>query len=89
VDDPPGVQGDGNPATGTAYLSCFTGDGATASGDLVLGVVTFYAVGEGTAELRLSGTYFGDVIHTAYGNCPTDFSEPHVPCEPGTLNITD
>lgn len=90
MDDPGGIAGDGNPATGQALLSCFafTPQSGVASGTVTLAVVTFTAIGSGSSELRLSNVEAGDAIGTSHGHCEGDGTgEPYRPCRAGTANV--
>lgn len=88
LDDPIGNQGDGNPATGEAMLSCFSPDG-TAGGTLVLGVVTFQAVATGSTELSLTDVVVGDTVGLEVARCESggNEGEPIVPCVRATINV--
>lgn len=89
TDDPGGIDGDGNPATGQALLSCFAfvPEAGVASGTLTLAVVTFVAVASGTSTLSLDEIEIGDALGIGYAHCPGDANEPYVPCNAGTVNV--
>ncbi len=89
LDDPGGIDGDGDPATGQAFLSCFTPATGQASGDLVVAVVEFHAIAKGAVPLRLSDINTSDKIGSPLGQCTgdPDKSVKEVPCDPGTVNV--
>lgn len=87
VDDPGGIDGDGNPVTGRALISCFN-VGGSATGTVVLATIEFYAVEAGSTGVILSevGTYRGDFA--AVAKCEGDEGDgPVVPCEAGTVTV--
>jgi hypothetical protein len=88
VDDPGGIEGDGNPLTGRALLSCFSTGGGP-SGTLVLATVEFIAVEAGTTQLSLNNvSVASDDTYTEIARCETDTTEgPPVPCHPGTILV--
>jgi hypothetical protein len=88
LDDPIGNEGDGNPATGEALLSCFSG-GDDVEGTIVLGVVTFQAVAAGSTELSLKLVVVGDPFGTEIARCESSGNdgEPIVPCDRATINV--
>lgn len=86
LDDVGGIEGDGNPLTGQAFLSCFTFVPSTASGTLVLGVTTFQVIASGQVNLSLSGVSLGDALGIEFAVCEGDAGAATVPCEDGTLN---
>ncbi len=88
VDDPGGIEGDGNPATGRALISCFNVEGH-ASGTVVLATVEFHAASTGSTGVILSevAAYSGKAL-TPVGMCAGDSSGAVVvPCEAGTVTI--
>jgi hypothetical protein len=88
LDDPGGVEGDGSPETGQAFLSCFTFSPGTANATLVLGVVTFNVIASGTVTLSLSNFEVGDSLGLSYGQCPGDAGAlTEIACETATLNV--
>lgn len=89
MDDPGGIDGDGNPATGQAILSCFTFTpyAGLASGTVTLAVVTFTAVASGSSGLTLSQVEIGDALGVSLAHCAGDVNEPYVPCREGTVNV--
>ena len=84
LDDPGGIEGDGQPNTGQAFLSCFTFSPGNAGGTIVMGVATFTAIASGSVNLSLSQVDVGDGIGIAVISCP---SESEGPCEGATLNV--
>jgi hypothetical protein len=88
VDDAGGINGDGNPATGQALLSCFNTSG-TATGDVVLAVVEFRAVSSGTLSLGLSGVSLGTASFAELGRCESDpdTGSPVIPCVGATVTV--
>lgn len=87
LDDPGGTNGDGNPATGQAFLSCFMTGPSRASGDLVLAVVTFLAVAPGDSALSLSHVAVADSAGVEFAHCSRDAVDPAVPCEDGSVTM--
>lgn len=80
TDDPGGINGDGNPATGQALLSCFN-VGGTASGTVILGIVEFRTVAPGTLTLGLSSVTLGNSGGAEIGRCESDQTPgPAIPC---------
>lgn len=87
TDDPGGINGDGDPATGQALLSCFNTSTGT-SGALVLAVVEFRAITSGTLSLSLSGVALGNSETVLLGKCESDPGEdPPIPCIGATVNV--
>jgi hypothetical protein len=88
IDDPGGIDGDGNPATGRALLSCFAPGTGAADGDLVLATVTFRAVASGSLKLELHNVVAGDALGIGIGKCVGDQDDaPEVPCLSGDLTV--
>lgn len=88
LDDPGGIAGDGNPATGEAFLSCFTPGNLTVGGSRVVGVVTFQAVATGSTTMELNTVDVGDAVGMSFAQCadnpaPTSL----VPCQGATLEV--
>jgi hypothetical protein len=79
-DDPGSPDGDGDPATGQAFLSCFTPGTGRASSTIVLAVVTFQAIATGTSQLTLSAAELADGLGLAFAHCGDSPLEPTVPC---------
>lgn len=90
-DEPGTYEGDGDPATGQAFIGCFTaGDSSTASGTLVLAVVQFQAVATGTSTIEMldhsqTGLWGGGGF-TAIGGCGGEVS---VPCRSASITVTN
>jgi len=87
LDDPGGTNGDGNPATGQAFLSCFMTGPSRASGDLVLATVTFLAVASGDSALSLSHVAVADSAGVEFAHCARDAVDPAVSCEDGSVTV--
>jgi hypothetical protein len=87
LDDAGGTNGDGNPATGQAFLSCFMTGPSRASGDLVLATVTFLAVAPGDSALSLSHVAVADSAGVEFAHCPGGDAAPAVPCEDGSVTV--
>jgi hypothetical protein len=88
LDDPGGIEGDGLPDTGEAFLSCFTPATGTATGDLVLATLDLGAIAPGTLALRLRRVSISASDFTPVARCPGDpGAGPEVPCEEATLTI--
>ena len=87
-DDPGGMNGDGNPATGQAFLSCFT-TSTGPQGSFVFGTIEFTAIASGTVGLRLQYLVIGDSLAVNVAQCPGDGYEgaPEVPCEGASITI--
>jgi hypothetical protein len=88
TDDPGGISGDGNPATGQALLSCFLLDSAP-SGTLVLATVEFHAIASGSVPMTINGVALagGPTINT-FGRCEADADTgPAIPCTGATVTV--
>lgn len=86
-DDPGGMNGDGIPETGQAFLSCFTGT-TGAQGTFVFGVVEFTAIASGTVDLSLSLVVLGDSLAVSVGQCPGDpYEAPVIPCDGARITV--
>jgi hypothetical protein len=86
MDDPGGIDGDGDPATGQALLSCFT-VGGKESGTVTLATVTFTAIASGASNMTLSDFEIGDILGIGLAHCAGDVQEPFVPCREGAVNV--
>ncbi len=85
-DDAGGIDGDGNPLNGQAYLSCFIISRGVTTGTFVIGVITFQALESGEVDLTLTDTLSVNFIGLTIAAC--SFNEfPEVPCDGATLNI--
>lgn len=88
LDDPGGINGDGDPATGQAFLSCFTPGKGQASGTLVLAIVTFTAIAPGSTTLSLRNVDVSDPLGITLGSCTGDPGDgPFIPCRQATVNV--
>ncbi len=90
LDDPGGVNGDGDPNTGQAYLSCFTVGTPNMMGDLVIGVITFHAVAPGQTTLSLHDLIAANGIAIAWAACegdPGNEDTPRIPCDSATITV--
>lgn len=85
LDDPGGIDGDGDPATGQAFLSCFAASGNT-TGSAVVATIEMHAIAAGTAALSLArvNVAVGDGIEIA--RC-ADSDQFVVPCAGATLTV--
>ena len=87
MDDPGGIDGDGVPSTGQAFLSCFAGDAAL-EGTQVLGTVEFVAVAAGTTQMQPATVAIGNSFAIAIGKCAGDGGDgPEIPCAASTLTV--
>jgi hypothetical protein len=84
LDDAGGIEGDGNPSTGQAFLSCFT-TGAGNTGDIVLATIEFHAVAAGSLTLDLANVNVGTNIDEI-ARCG-DSDEHVVPCTGAQLKV--
>lgn len=90
-DEPGTYEGDGDPATGQAFIGCFTaGDSSTASGTIVLAVLQFQAVATGTSTIEVldhsqTGLWGGGGF-AAIGGCGGEVS---VPCRSASITVTN
>jgi hypothetical protein len=85
LDDEGGTEGDGNPATGQAFLSCFVSDG-NKTGTVVVATIEFHAVAAGTLSLSLSNVNIGVGDGIEVARCGD--SDAHVvPCAGATLTV--
>ena len=69
LDDPGGTSGDGIPATGQAFLSCFTPGTGHATGSLVLATITFHVIAKGSTNLSLEEVFAGNASQIELGSC--------------------
>jgi hypothetical protein len=87
LDDPGGTDGDGNPATGQAFLSCYAAGTPSVGGTQVVATVEFTAIATGSSELKLSETALADAVAIEFAHCEGDAANPpFVPCPSGTAN---
>lgn len=88
VDDEGGINGDGNPATGSALLSCFI-VGSGGGGTLVMATVEFHAVAAGNASLSLNNVAIIDNASNpiAYCDGDTDTGGAPVPCVDASMTV--
>lgn len=87
LDDPVGLDGDGDPARGQAFLSCFAADAAL-QGTQVLAAIEFVAVASGTTELQLAQVAVGNSYAIAIGRCIGDGGDgQEIPCPASTLTV--
>jgi len=86
LDDPGGIDGDGVPNTGEAFLSCFSTAGTT-GGTVVLGVITFQAIASGSVNVALTHASVGDLVGVEIATCPGDTGPAKVPCNGGALTV--
>jgi hypothetical protein len=87
IDDPGGIDGDGNPATGRALLSCFNTT-ASASGSVVLAVIELRAVSAGSLSLALNEVALGNSVGAPLGQCNGGvLGDPDIPCTGATVTI--
>ncbi len=87
LDDPGGTEGDGDPDTGQAYISCFAPGSQLVGGTVVIATIEFTAIQKGSTELKLSEVAVADAVALEIAHCPGDGLEPTVPCESGTANV--
>jgi hypothetical protein len=86
-DDPGGIEGDGNPNTGQAFLSCYTPGTGKQGGTIVMGVVTFQVIAAGSTTLSISQVSVGDAVGVEFATCPGDTGPAKVPCDTATLTV--
>jgi hypothetical protein len=88
LDDPHGIDGDGDPDTGQAFLSCFTTGGGHNGGTMVLATIEFHAVASGTSTLNFRTTAVNDEAQQSFASCD---DEPGgagiVPCIGATVTV--
>lgn len=87
LDDPGGIEGDGNPATGEAFLSCFAPGTGDQGGTIVLGIITFQVIASGSQQLTLSDVSVGDAVGVEFATCEGATGASPVACEGATLNV--
>ena len=90
ADDPGGANGDGNPDTGQAALSCFTVTPGSAQGNFVFGTLEFTALSSGTIDLQLDLLVMGDSAAIPIGQCNyggDPASGPEVPCDGARITV--
>ena len=88
ADDPGGPTGDGDPATGEAFISCFgTPPIDYRGGNLVFATIQFQALASGTTAVGYSteGVNFFDSLVTSLGSCGD--LDPVIPCRSATLTV--
>lgn len=81
-----GIDGDGNPLNGEAYLPCFTISRGIATGTFVIGVIEFQALASGEVDLTLTDTLSVNFLGLSIAACSPN-EAPVVPCDGATLNI--
>lgn len=86
LDDPGGTEGDGNPATGQAFLSCFTPQTGHASGNLVVATITFHVIAKGSTDLSLSEAFASGEAATEIGSCNPQVTAP-IGCAGATITV--
>lgn len=90
LDDPEGANGDGNPATGQAFLSCFTVGAPNLMGDLVVAVITFQAIASGQPTLSVSDLVAANGLAIGWAACAGDAAiagTPIIPCDDATVTV--
>lgn len=85
LDDEGGIQGDGDPATGQAYLSCFTAEGSK-TGNLVVATIEMHAVAAGSVTFSLRGVNVGVSDGMEIARC-SDSAALVVPCTGATVTV--
>jgi hypothetical protein len=85
LDDPGGVAGDGNEASGQAFLSCFAANGAAPGGSVALAHVRFTAVASGETLLRLASVAVADATGREFAGCDSD--APPARCVPALVIV--
>jgi hypothetical protein len=87
LDDPGGIEGDGNPATGRALLSCFN-LGGNSSGTLVLATVEFHALASGSSDVSLAEVSVSGSEAVEFASCATVVDTGvDVPCVGATVIV--
>lgn len=88
MDDPGAATGDGDPATGQAYISCYwpSGESSYPSGHLVAATVIFQAVAPGTIVIDLQQANAYNSLAAAIASCGSEASVI-VPCRNATLTV--
>ena len=87
ADEPGLVDGDGDPATGQAFISCYTTGPPAASGTVVIATVQFQAIAAGSSQVALAsaGTQASAGVFEAIGSCGD--LDPVVPCRTATVTV--
>jgi hypothetical protein len=85
LDDPGGVAGDGNVASGQAFLSCFAPDGSAPGGAVALADVRFVAEAPGETAVRLASATVADADGVEFAGC--DSEAPQARCEAATVTV--
>lgn len=86
LDDPNSLNGDGDPSTGQAFLSCFSPHLGYQGGNIVVATIEFHAVAAGTSQISLSNLEISDAIGLGF-YCDGDLNDPTVPCPPSTITV--
>ena len=86
LDDPGSLPGDGNPATGQAFLSCFSPDLGHEGGNIVIATIEFHAIAAGTSQVALSNLHIGDAVGIGF-YCDGDLNDPTVPCPASSITV--
>ena len=86
LDDPGGINGDGDPATGEAFLSCFSTSG-TRTGTILLATIEFHAVASGTSALDFMNVAVGAGAGDEVARCQDTAPGKVVPCTGGSVTI--
>jgi hypothetical protein len=84
ADEPGLMTGDGDPATGQAFISCFTPAITRQNGTFVLATVQFQAVATGTFQLSLDDTQAFDSSFSESAGCP---GVTVVPCQTASITV--
>jgi hypothetical protein len=85
ADEPGLVDGDGDPATGQAFISCFTTGQPAASGTVVLATVQFQAIAAGSTDLSFGETDSSSGTFTGLASCGQP--ERTVPCRTASITV--
>jgi hypothetical protein len=85
LDDEGGIEGDADPATGQAFLSCFAADGA-ATGNVVLATIELHGIGSGATSLDLTHVNVGVGDGIEIARC-ADSDEHVVPCTAARVTV--
>jgi hypothetical protein len=87
MDAPGGIEGDGVPASGQAFASCFTLGDAAAGGTHTLATITFTATTPGESVLSFSAATIAGATGEEYAHCAGAPDGPVVRCLAATITV--
>lgn len=79
---------DGDPATGDAFLACYSSDASVSVGEGAIARVNFTAIGSGSSQLRLRGVTLGDASGTEILSCESGTPPTGGGCTNGSVSTS-